>query len=169
MGIEKNRKNFKSKSTYLIHFINYTIWLAGGLWFLLWGLSASEKELLEMFSDQELTGSSSQRGAQVIEAFLVSKWGKPGLLSIPILVVLGILYYFYKDIFEYIRFLRKDKLYRKGLVDNLYDDYQSRTIVQRVKGLFGKGKNGKRKSVYLSKKEMENRLKNDEFYKKMHK
>ncbi|MFW6247398.1 MAG: hypothetical protein ACOC22_04495 [bacterium] len=158
MGL-KTGKHFKTKSQYHTYFFLNLVGFAGTIWMFFWMINSSEQELINIFSNQELSGSSGQKGAQAFEQFLVNKWGKEGLLAVPIVGIIGILYISYKEIFEYIRFLRKDKLFRQGLVDNMYDDYQPKGVIRTIKSFFARNRTPRGiKKKYPSAREMRERL-----------
>jgi hypothetical protein len=156
-------RNFKRKSQYFSHFILYLIWLSGGIWILVWGLKTPERELIDFFSNQELSGSSSQRGAQIIEQILANKFGKLGLLSVPVFGILGILYLFIKDLKEYMRYIHKNKLFKAGLVDNLDDDIRQKSIIKSIRDTFSIKKNKKKYAKKNIKK-----MKKDQLYKELY-
>ncbi len=125
----------------------------------------SEQELVQRFGDQELIGSSNQRGAQAIQMLIVNNFGKEGVVFSALLFLLGALHYLIKEIKEFKRFLKKDKLYNQGLVFDLYDDYKRPSIIQSVKKFFSKASKPTKRS-YPSEKEMEEKLMKNKYYKK---
>jgi hypothetical protein len=132
------RKNFKWKSKYYEYLILRFLIIIAFSWLFINLLIYSGKEIVEMFGNRELYGRAKKRGAIVLGRFLATKWGKPGIVIPSFLMLLGAIYYFLKEYFEFRRFLKKDKLYRQGLVDNLFDDNKPRSIFQIIKWVFSK-------------------------------
>jgi len=162
------KKVFKRKIDYYKDLTFKIIFFSINLWLIYRIGSKSEIELIRQYGVQELMGSSGQRSAQAIEMVLINTWGKAGLLGFLFIFLSGVLYSMVKEILEYRRFLKKDRLYNMGLVNNLYDDYQPKSIIQILKGLFRK-KQKVRKKQYTSSKKMRQRLQNDKLYNKMYK
>jgi hypothetical protein len=156
-------KKFKSKKQYYIHLLFDLIGLSIAIWLISWIITTNEQELISYFSNQELSGSSSQRGAQIIEQILAEKWGKTGLISIPLLVSCGILYELIREIREYIRYINKEKLYKAGLVDNLDDDIRQKSIIKSIRDIFSIKKNKKKYAKKNIKK-----MKKDQLYKELY-
>ncbi len=118
-----------------------------------------------MFGEQELIGGSNQRGAQAIQMLIVNTWGKAGMIGFAGLFIWGAIHYLIKEIKEFKRFLKKDKLYNQGLVFDLYDDYKPTPMLKRIKNLFSKAPKPTRRS-YPTEKEMEEKLMKNKYYKK---
>ncbi len=135
------------------------------IWFFWQIYGSGEQELIDRFGDQELIGSSNQRGAQAIQMLIVNTWGKAGMVGFAGLFVWGAIHYLIKEIKEFKRFLKKDKLYNQGLVFDLYDDYKRPFIIQSVKKFFSKAPKPTRRS-YPTEKEMEEKLMKNKYYKK---
>ncbi len=135
------------------------------IWFFWQIYGSGEQELIDRFGDQELIGSSNQRGAQAIQMLIVNTWGKAGMVGFAGLFVWGAIHYLIKEIKEFKRFLKKDKLYNQGLVFDLYDDYKRPFIIQSVKKFFSKAPKPTKRS-YPSEKEMEEKLMKNKYYKK---
>lgn len=159
-----SKKVFKRKPVYIYWLVFRLFVVALTLWWWFWINSYTEKELVNIFGKQELIGGSGQRGAQVIQMFIVNNFGRPGMVVLASIFVLGALYYFIKELYEFKRFLRKDKLYNQGLVNNLEDDYEPKSIIQLLKNLF-KPKPKILTKKYPSKKQILKTLKNNKYYK----
>ncbi len=96
-------------------------------------LPMTEDEVYENFTNQELIGSSNQRGVQNIQMFLVSNWGKKGLVIGMSIAAIFIIDEVYKIIFTLRRYRKKLKMYRKGLVDNLNDYHKQLGIIGHIR------------------------------------
>ena len=79
-------------------------------WLLYRLINSTEHELIQRYSEQELIGELSQRGAKSLQRFLINKFGKEGLIAVPLLVIIGVVYELLKEFGEYNRYLRKSKL-----------------------------------------------------------
>ena len=131
MGLNNNKK-FKSKKTYIIHFIIYIIGITFGIWILFFLINLTEQEVIDIFLSQELIGSAKQRGAQALQRFIIYNFGKRGLLLIMSLIVIGIFYEMLKEFAEYLRFIKKTKLFKQGLVNNLDDDFPRQNVFKFI-------------------------------------
>lgn len=140
MGQIKGNNKFKSKSTYIIHFVIYVVGIYAFVWILFRLINLTEQELIIRYAEQELIGGASQRGAQTIQRFLVDKFGKEGLIAALILLIIGVFYELLKEIFEYFRFKKKNQLYKQGLTDNLNDDYQPKGVIRTIKSFFARNR-----------------------------
>ncbi len=159
------RKNFKYRGRYYSEILIGFIFLAMSIWIFIDGVTSTEQELLERFGDQELIGGAKQMQAIVIKRLLVNTWGKAGIMAVPVIGILGSSCFLYKEVFAYIRYIRKSRLYNQGLVFDLYDDYTPTPIVKRIKNLFtNKPKQTKRS--YPTEKIMQEELMKNKYYKK---
>jgi nitric oxide reductase large subunit len=112
MELKKENKKFKSNSTYITHFVIYIIGISLAVWVLFRLTNSTEQELINRYSEQELIGGASQRGAQALQRMLINKFGKFGLVAIPLIGIIGLLNVLLKELFEFSRFLKKSKLFR---------------------------------------------------------
>ena len=160
MKMKKGKNKFKSSSIYITRLIVYVIGVFAFSWLLFRLLNSTEQELINRYSDQELIGGASQRGSKSLQRFLVNRFGKEGLIAIPLLVLIGVVYELFKEFAEYNRYLRKSKLFKRGLVSNMDDDQESVSIIRRIKNLYNP--NSKK---YPSNRMMLKELKKNKFYK----
>jgi hypothetical protein len=169
MGIIKTKKEkyFKERSTYYTHFFIYTGWLVLVCWTFNFFFGFTENEISKSFINQELIGSSSQRMSGAIQEILARKFGKKGILGLTFVGILIGIYAFYKDIFEFRRFLKKEKLFKQGLVDNMYDDYKPRSIFQLIKWVFSKKERNTRQK-YKDINKLQKDLEKDGLYQKLY-
>jgi len=156
-------KVFKRKSNYIYDLLFRLGVLSLTIWWFSWLNGYAEQELLEIFGEQDLIGSSGQRGAQVIQMLIVNKLGKLGMTSLATVFVIGALLLFINEFREFIRFLKKDKLYKQGLVNNLEDDYVPVSFFQAIRNFF-QPKNKKTKE-YPSEKCMRETLGKNKYFK----
>jgi len=162
---DKKRKIFKRRFIYIQLLLLRVFVFLLSIWFFFQICRYNEQELIEMFGEQELIGSSNQRGAQAIQMLIINTWGKTGIIVCALLFISGALHYLIKEMKEFKRFLRKDKLYNQGLVFDLYDDYQPVPMLKWIKNLFLEKSKGRKRS-YRSEKEMQEGLMNNKYYKK---
>lgn len=160
MGLKNENKKFKSNSTYITHFVIYIIGISLAVWVLFRLTNSTEQELINRYFEQELIGGASQRGAQVLQRILINNFGKFGLVAIPLIGVIGLLNVLFKELFDYFRFLNKSKLFKQGLVNNLDDDYESVSIFERARSLFGL-----KSKKYPSNKKMRKELRKNKYFK----
>lgn len=160
-GNRKLQKKFKPNSIYMYHLLIYIVGFILSLYTFIRFINSTEQELVDIFLRQELTGSAKQRGAQAIERIIVYYLGKEGIVAVPFIGVIVLLNKFIKELLEYLRFLKKNKLFRQGLVNNLDNDYIPTPFLKRLKNIF-KAKY----KVYPSSKEMKEALKKNKYYRK---
>ncbi|MBR8534213.1 hypothetical protein KDU71_01460 [Carboxylicivirga sediminis] len=110
----------------------------------------TEEEVYERFANQELIGSSNQRFAQQIQMFLASNWGKRGLVIGMSLISFVIINEVYSMTFTLVRYRRKLKLYKKGIVTDLNDYHKPFGIIGHLKYLI-KNRNKQDSSFYYKK------------------
>lgn len=163
----KKKRVFKRKSTYFYLLIFRLGVIALTVWWFSWVSGFREEELIKIFGYQDLIGSSGQRGSQAIQMLIVNIWGKKGIVVLASIFVLGALYYLIKEIREFRRFLRKDRLYKQGLVNNLYDDNPPPGFFKLIYLLFTRKKEAKTSRIKIDKKKIE-KLKEDKLYKKLY-
>jgi hypothetical protein len=160
MGIRKGYKKFKSNSTYITRFAIYIIGVIAFSWVLIRLVNATEQELIQRYSEQELIGGASQRGAKALQRFLINKFGKEGLVAVPLLVIIGVVYELFKELSEYSRFVKKSRLFRRGIVNNLDDDYETVSIFKRLRNIFDS-----KSKKYPSNKKMRKELRKNKYFK----
>jgi|WetSurMetagenome_2_1015567.scaffolds.fasta_scaffold248685_1 hypothetical protein len=162
-------KNFKLKSKYYEYLILRFLILFVFSWLFVETIMYSEVELFEMFANRKLIGIAKQRGAILLERFIVRNWGKQGMVIAAGLILSGALYFFLKEIFEFRRFLKKEKLFKQGLVDNMYDDHKPRRIFQIIKWVFSKKeRNNRQKYKFEDINKLQKDLEKDGLYQKLY-
>jgi hypothetical protein len=166
MLIDK-RRIFKLKSKYYEYLILRFLILGVFSWLFVKTIMYSEIELYGMFANQKLIGIAKQRGAILLEKFIVRNWGKQGMVIAAGLILSGALYFFFKEFFEFRRFLKKEKLFKQGLVDNMYDDYKPRSIFQLIKWVFSKKERNTRQK-YKDIDKLQKDLEKDGLYQKLY-
>lgn len=163
MGIN-NKKKFKSNKTYITYCVIYIIGVSLISWVLIRLINSTEQELIVRYSKQELIGGAKQRSAQALQSLLVNKLGKSGLVAIPIIGLFFLIYEMLKEFAEYLRFIKKSKLFKQGLVNNLDDDFPRQNVFK-----FLYRKIVKEKSYKKANKEKIEEMKNSKLYKRMYK
>lgn len=161
--VTEERKVFKENHVYYINIIIKIIGIIAAIWLIIWLQCKSQQEIIELFSEQKLIGTGRQRGSRALQSFLVNKWGKTGILSIPIIGFILLLKSTANIIFEYIRYINKMKLYKRGLVNNLDDDYQSVNLFISIKNIIVSKFTKKQKKNYPSKKNMKRIIENNKY------
>ncbi len=161
----KKQKNFKHLGAYYSEILIVTIFLFSMIWLFFSLRNETQQDIVERIVNQELIGGSRQMQAIVIKRLLVNTWGKAGIMAVPVIGILGSSCFLYKEVFAYIRYIRKSRLYKKGLVFDLYDDYKPTPMLKRIKNLFSKAPKPTRRS-YPTEKEMEEKLMKNKYYKK---
>jgi hypothetical protein len=161
MKLSKN-KYFRANTEYYFRMIVFAFAITGSMFLFFWLLSTNEEDLVDIFGQQESSGNSSHRGVQAIEMILVKCFGKFGVVTIPILAIIEFSYFLIKEVFEFSRFLKKDKLYKQGLVNNLEDDYIPVSFFQAIRNVLKPMKTTKE---YPSEKFMRETLKKNKYFK----
>lgn len=128
----------------------------------------TESEVRGNWLYQELSGDAKGRGAQGIQMLLVYYFGKNGIMFVLVLSVLGFTYHMIKEIREFKRYIKKDRLFRMGLVNDLYDDYKPKSLREHIILLFRKEKDKIIRKKYPSRKKMLENLNKDKLYRKMY-
>lgn len=158
------KKNFKQPKEYWFSIFCFVSLVAAAIWFFYLFSGVSEERIVEIFGNQKLTGSSSHRGVIGIERFLANRFGKAGIMAVPVVAMLIGIVKLRKEILEYVRYARKNRLYKQGLVSDLYDDYKPLPFFKALTSFF-KRKEGAKKVSYPSKKEMKEALKRNKYFK----
>lgn len=157
------KKNFKQPKEYCFNFFILGVFIIATIWVFWTLLGDSEENIIEMFGKRELIGSSSHRGIIGIERLLANRCGKAGIMAVPVIAMLIGIVKLRKEILEYVRYTRKNRLYKQGIVTDLYDDYKPLSLFKQLISFF-KRKKDIRKVNYPSKKEMEKALKNNRYF-----
>jgi hypothetical protein len=159
---EVNKKRFKEPSAYYSRFFVGIVFIVAAIWLSAYdGFFMTEEELYEQIVNRKLIGNAKQRFAITLQKFLITNFGKPGLMLIPIGGTLGGIYYLWSRIAEYLRYKKKCRLYHEGLIKNfcdIYDDYVPLLSWRRIKMLFAKKKKI-RKKKYPSNRKMKKEIK----------
>jgi hypothetical protein len=159
--------NFKWKSTYYSNLVIMTIFVIAGTWLFFRTLMHSDQEIFDLYMNRDLIGRARQKMAIGIEKFIVGNWGKNGLVITNVIIASGAYYFFLKEFFEFRRFLKKEKLFKQGLVDNMYDDHKPQSIFQIIKWVFSKKERNTRQK-YKDINKLQKDLEKDELYQKMY-
>jgi hypothetical protein len=159
--------NFKWKSTYYSNLVIMTIFVIAGTWLVFRTFMHSEQEIIDLYMSRDFIGRARQKMAIGIQKFIVSNWGKQGLEITYGTIAFGAYYLFIKEFFEFRRFLKKEKLFKQGLVDNMYDDHKPRSIFQIIKWVFSKKERNTRQN-YKDIIKLQKDLEKDELYQKMY-
>ncbi|MGF7140754.1 hypothetical protein [Roseimarinus sediminis] len=129
--MRENNKNKFNDPVSIKWDIFYTIfWLAIVVFMFVFIVPKSEEELLIIFGDVDLVGTSRQRASDAIQAFIINHFGKTGYIVFISILSLIIIDQLFKWIYSIIRYKRKLNLFRNGIVTDL-NDYSKKV------GLFG--------------------------------
>ena len=162
--MEKKSKHFKSRKEMISDLFFYGLLFCIGIIFLINILLQSETNLIEQWGKQTLDGSSGQRFAQVIEMFIINKFGKRGFFVFFLLIELFLVTKcLIPTISTFRRFKKREREIREGLraPDDYVDDYVRVPLWRKIANLFTK----KRKKKYPSEREMRDSLKKNKYYK----
>ena len=155
-------------------YLGWCLWLP---WFLFFNYLVinfylmSSVEFQEFFSNWSVTGSAEQKRAGALIVFTYKYFGRNGILTLTTIMVLLVDLETIGDFLKFVRYHRKNRLYKRGLVTNLDDDYEFPRLSVLVKNLFTKDRSKRKRIAFRSKKEyreMRNKLENDALYKKMY-
>ncbi len=156
------KKRFKEPSEYYWRFVVGIVFIIASIWISIeMGIFSTEEELYDQFVNRKLIGNARQRFAITLQKFLITNFGKPGLMLIPIGGTLGGVIYLWRRIAEYLRYKKKCRLYREGVIKNfydIYDDYVPLLSWRRIKTLFSR-KEKMHKKKYPSNWKMKKQIK----------
>jgi hypothetical protein len=151
------KKSFKEPKSYYKKFIILSLLIIGCIDLVI-GLCFFENQetFINNILNEDITGGIKHRYVVSSLKLIAQKFGISGLLMIPILVGLSLMFGLYKEIAEYRRYLYKCRLYHEGLIKNIYDiydDYERKNIFRWIKDFFSRN-NKKYKLRKPSKMEM---------------
>jgi hypothetical protein len=159
--------NFKWKSAYYRNLIGLSVFVIAFTWLFVNTIMLTEEQIFDLFMNRGLIGRARQRMAIGIEKFIVRNWGKNGLVITNMVITAGAYYIFLKEFFEFRRFLKKEKLFKQGLVDNMYDDHKPQSIFQLIKWVFSKKERNTRQK-YKDIDKLQKDLEKDGLYQKLY-
>ena len=157
------KKKYKKPSDYYWGFLGGIVVFIMTISLSIWIGFLTEEEVYEIFVNQGLIGTSGQRSGILLQQTLASRFGKIGIMLIPIGGVLGSIHHLWGQIARYRRYKHKRRLFREGIIENVYDIYEDDYIPllswRRMKTLFGKNEKSEKKQKYPSKRELKKRIK----------
>jgi hypothetical protein len=125
----KKKRKFKEPTIYYRNFIALSFLGFVFIYSLIYTVLTPENELKDMFLNRDLIGNSRQRLSIVLEQFVLRNFGKKGFVILSSVLTSFFLDYAFKEINEFLRFKKKNKLYVSGLVDNLDDDLPRNLLI----------------------------------------
>lgn len=127
-----------------------------------------EQVVIDRYLNMDTYGDAKTRSKIVLYKFLVSHWGKDGMIGLGIFIILIFLFALWNTISRFQKRLYFEKLVHEGLAsqyDNL-DDYYRKSLWQKIWSFFVKNRNKTNsKKNYPSEREMRKSLKNNKYYK----
>lgn len=161
---KKNKRHFKSQSSYLWSIILDVIWIAGCTLTIFYFAGFSEAEMKEEFLNQELVGSSSQRGAQGIQMFLVKYFGKKGIIAVLAIPVVTLSFSLVRELEEFIRYRKRLRLFRNGYNVDFVNEKGKLNLLELLRMFKIKDASSKTKSTKKQQKE----IKKSKLYKQLY-
>lgn len=155
-------------------YLGWCLWLP---WFFLinyidiYTYFMSPLEFHDFFSNWSVTGSAAQKRAGALIIFTYKYFGRNGILVLGTTMTLIVDLETIGSFLKLVRYHRKNRLYKRGLVTNLDDDYEFPRLSVLIKNLFTKDKSKRRRIAFRSKKEyreMRKKFEKDALYKKMY-
>ena len=125
-----------------------------------------EDVIVDRYLNMDTYGDAKTRSKIVLYKFLVSHWGKDGMIGLGIFIILIFLFALWNTISRFQKRLYFEKLVHEGLASQ-YDnpnDYWKKSIWQKLRSLFTKGKTTS-KTNFPSEREMRESLKKNKYYK----
>ena len=161
--IKAESKKFKAKSDYCRTFIFLFLFLTIGVFTSISITVTPEQKIVDIIMNQEVVGTVRHTRNVAIGKFIVSNFGKTGVLIFISIVMVGLANELYETISEYRRMIFREKLIREGLraPDDYVDDYVRVPLWKKIVNLFS----SKRKKSYPSEREMREALKKNKYYK----
>lgn len=161
---KRKKKHFKTQYSYLWSIILYVVRTAGCILTFFYFAGFSETEMKEAFLDQELVGSSSQRGAQGIQILLVKNFGKNGILGMLLIAIVVSLFNLGREIEEFFRYRKRLRLFKKGY--NV--DFINEKGKLRLFDLFQMSKRSYKNTKFDSSKKKQKEIEKSKLYKQLY-
>ena len=134
------KKKFESKADIIWGIIIFGIIALGGLWYNIFLCMMNTDEFDSFFKERVLSGTGTNLRSSGLLSVFYSNFGRMGCL----------LFLFFCNAmvfcqsFEYLntlrRYLRKEKLYKMGLVSDMDDDEKPKGLIGSIRQLFCKSK-----------------------------
>ena len=160
-------KKFQPPSVYYSHLFIYVCGFLLSLGLLIVDIFIDEEVLLAHIKEREISGHAQRMRAIIIQKLIAHYLGKPGLMAIPIIALLGFSIALYYKAYELVRYYHKNRLYVNGLVNNLDDDNPPPNFFKHIYLFLARKRKDKPPKMKLNKKEVE-KLKQDKLYKKLY-
>ena len=150
----ENKKKFEFKENIFWSMIVFLIIALAGLWASIYVCSMNADEFNEYIKHYISNGTGAGARSSGLVSVFYSNFGRTGCL----------LFIFFCDAmvfcqsFEYLntlrRYLRKEKLYKMGLVSDMDDDEKPKGLIESIKQLFSKSKPSSSFEAKYSRKEL---------------
>ena len=150
----ENKKKFEFKENIFWSMIVFLIIALAGLWASIYVCSMNADEFNEYIKHYISNGTGAGARSSGLVSVFYSNFGRTGCL----------LFIFFCDAmvfcqsFEYLntlrRYLRKEKLYKMGLVSDMDDDEKPKGLIKSIKQLFSKSKPSSSFEAKYSRKEL---------------
>lgn len=155
-------------------YLGWSLWLPWfflGNYFIISTCFLTSAEFHYKFSNWVVSGSAEMKRADALIIFTYKYFGRNGILALGTGMLLIVDLETIGSFLKLVRYHRKNRLYKRGLVTNLDDDYEFPRLSVLLKNLFTKDKSKRKRVAFRSKKEyreMRKRLEKDALYKKMY-
>lgn len=152
--LQKNKNKFTSKKNIIGGIILYGVFTIAGLWILLSMLSLNESEFKESIEHYIKGAAGATIKTRALVNFVYTFFGRKGVILFFIFLTVVISLALTNEIRTLSRYLRKEKLFKLGLVSDMDDDHRPVGLFQFLKGLFRKPKTGRPQVKTYSRREL---------------
>ena len=135
-----NKNKFGTKSSMIGGIIFYGIFTFIGIILLLYLLSLDNAVLMEVLKKYIDSGKGATIKTTAIIAFIYTFLGSTGCIIFLCIGILLLMYSTIEEINTLRRYLRKEKLFKQGLVSDMDDDEKPKGFIGSIRQLFSKSK-----------------------------
>lgn len=135
-----NKNKFESKSSMIGGIIFYGIFTLIGVMTFFYLLSLNSNEFRDTIKEYIGSGKGATIKTTAIIAFIYTLWGRVGCMIFLCIGSFLLIYSTMEEINTLRRYLRKEKLYKMGLVSDMDDDEKPKGLIKSIIQLFHKSK-----------------------------
>ncbi len=133
-----NKNKFESKSSMIGGIILYGIFTLVGITILFYLLALNNEAFIDIIEKYILSGKGATIKTTAIIAFIYTFFGRIGCIIFLCIGILLLMYSAIEEIRTLHRYLRKEKLFKMGLVSNMDDDGKPQGLIKDIRQLFCK-------------------------------
>lgn len=151
--MEKKNK-FESKSSIIGGIILYGLFTLIGMIIVVYLVSLTEKEFTNVIDHYVSNGKGATIKTRSVINFIYTYLGRIGCIIFLFIGDLLLFYTLFVEICTLRRYLHKEKLFKRGIVSNMDDDYKPQGLFKSLRNLFSKDFNYQNKRKLYSRKEL---------------